>query len=164
MSLSENRVNRGVDMVNYTPAIVGKINDTEINTESLIKDHMSNAFITLDEHMPITEATSSLLKMNLSGAPVVNSSSELIGFLSEKDCLKCVLETKYYNQTPTTVGQFMSKKLITLSPNDSLLHVVELFLKNNFQMYTVVDDHRVVGIVSRKMILNSVTNLRQTKW
>jgi CBS domain-containing protein len=151
-------------MVNYTPAVVGHLKDVEINTESLIRDHMSNAYISLDEDTLINEASSSLLKMNLTGAPVVSKTGALVGFLSEKDCLKFVLDSKYYNHTPSTVGHFMSTKVMTLAPDDTLLHAVELFMKYNFQMYPVVDDHRVIGIVSRKMVLEAVTGLSQTKW
>lgn len=164
MVLVQDIENKEKRMVNYTPAVVGRIIKEEINTESTVGDFMSKAFITLEKELTINEATSSLLKMNLTGAPVVNENGELAGFLSEKDCLKYVLDSKYYNHTPETVSHFMSTRVMTLSPEDSLIHVVELFLKNNYQMYPVVDDHRVVGVISRRMILDAVVNLSQTNW
>ncbi len=151
-------------MVNYTPAVVGRINKSEVDTDAKVKEHMSKAFISLKKDLTIAEASTALLKMNLTGAPVVGDQGELLGFLSEKDCLKFSLDSKYYNHTPSKVENFMSKKVMTLSPEDSLLHVVELFLKNNFQIYPVVDDHRVVAVISRRMILEAVTKMKQTSW
>ena len=151
-------------MVNFTPAVVGRINKEELGTEGIVRGFMSKAFITLDINLSVQEASLALLKMRFTGAPVVSSSGELVGFLSEKDCLKFVLDSKYYNHTPETVGHFMSSKVMTISPEDTLIHVVELFLKNNFQMYPVVDNHRVVGVISRQMILETVVNLSQTSW
>ncbi|WP_164848212.1 CBS domain-containing protein [Halobacteriovorax sp. HLS] len=151
-------------MVNFTPAVVGRLNKSEINSKESIRDHMSKAFITLSKDITISEASTSLLKMNLTGAPVVGDKGELIGFLSEKDCLKFSLDSKYYNHTPSSVEHFMSRTVMTISPSDTLLHVVELFLKNNFQIYPVVEEQRVVGVVSRKMILEAVTKMKQTSW
>jgi predicted transcriptional regulator len=151
-------------MVNYTPAVVGKMNEVNEVADVTIREHMSGAFISLTGDMTILEATKSLLKLNLTGAPVVDEKGFLIGFLSERDCIKFNLDCKYYNHAPSNVSHYMSKKLLSLSPEDSLMHVVELFLKNNFQMYPVVEDHKVIGIVSRRMILSAVLNLQETSW
>lgn len=152
-------------MVNYTPAVVGKSEGTlgpSIGTR--ISEFMSKGNKSISNNSTILEASELLIKYELTGAPVVNEHGTMIGFLSEKDCLKYVLDSKYYNHAPSSVTHYMSTQVMTIAPEDSLTQVVELFLRNNFQVYPVVEEGRVVGTVSRRVILKAVSELNESSW
>ncbi len=152
-------------MVNYTPAVMGKEEYKDsVSSGTKVREYMVENFETISENQTILEATEMLLRLNLTGAPVVDKHGGMIGFLSEKDCLKFVLDSKYYNHAPSTVTHYMSTQVMSISPNDSLTSVVELFLRNNFQIYPVVEEGRVIGTVSRQKILKSISDLDETSW
>ena len=45
----------------------------------------------------IEDVIQSLIKNKISGGPVVNDKNELVGMISEGDCLKQISESRYYN-------------------------------------------------------------------
>lgn len=49
----------------------------------------------------------------------------------------------------TTVAQIMSTPVITVGPNDTMSEVQDIFRKNNIHHIPVVDDGKVVGIISK---------------
>lgn len=52
------------------------------------------------------------------------------------------------NKQTTTVGQIMTTPVITVAPNDTMDKVQAIFRKNNIHHLPVVDDGRVVGMIS----------------
>ena len=78
-----------------------------------VADYMSTRLITFKPEQSIYEAVDMLLKHRISGGPVVNENNELIGVISEGDCLKEVVKGKYNNMMilPTTIFFFNSKFL-----------------------------------------------------
>ncbi len=49
----------------------------------------------------------------------------------------------------TTVAQIMSTPVITVGPNDTMSEVQDIFRKNNIHHIPVMDDGKVVGIISK---------------
>ena len=72
-----------------------------------VRDIMYKVFTSFEEETDILEAARILLEKKISGAPVINSKREAIGFLSEKDCLKFTMDLKYYNSEPGKVRDYM---------------------------------------------------------
>ncbi|OUR95352.1 hypothetical protein A9Q84_16070 [Halobacteriovorax marinus] len=151
-------------MVNYTPEFVKVTSDIDKSSNLEISEIMLGNFICIQEDTSISEATKILLKNNFTGAPVVDKENKLIGFLSERECLKYNFDMQYYNECPLTVNHHMSTGIITLDPHDKFFHVVELFFKHHYHMYPVLEDQRVIGIVTRQLILKKLFELNQTTW
>ncbi|EQC52219.1 CBS domain-containing protein [Bacteriovorax sp. DB6_IX] len=152
-------------MVNYTHHLVKPESDLEMQSNKTAEDIILKSALTLKEDMSIVEACDLLANHGLSGAPVTTSTGKLIGFLSEKDCLKYLLDMKYYNNEGGIVGDFMSRTLMTIHKNETLLYITELFMKNHFQMYPVVDEDGIfLGVVTRKRLFNELNRLNQTSW
>ena len=49
----------------------------------------------------------------------------------------------------TKVGQVMTTRLVTLGPNDTMNKTQEIFRKNNIHHIPIVQDKKVVGIISK---------------
>ena len=63
----------------------------------IVKSFMTRHVITVRDDQNIYEALKTLLKHKMSGAPVVNADGELVGMLSEKDCLKMFVRGAFEN-------------------------------------------------------------------
>lgn len=128
-----------------------------------VKDYMAASLITFTPDMDVMEAISQLLEKGISGAPVVDKLGEIVGILSEKDCLRVALQAGY-NQAPGgRVSEFMSPKVVTVDADTSLLDVAKMFLESPFKRYPVVDDgNRLVGQVSRADILKAIDAIMKT--
>ena len=90
-------------MVNYTPKVLGIRKEPEAQ-DVLVRDIMQRAFVSFSEDMDVIEASKMLVKHRITGAPVLNERRELLGFLSEKDCLHFTMDCKYHNNAPGTVS------------------------------------------------------------
>ena len=141
-------------MVNYTPETRGMKKDPS-TTDVLAKDIMQKSFIHLQESLVTAEAAKLLLDYKLPGAPVVNESGQLVGFLSEKDCLHRVIKSRYLNTPSIPISEYMSTELVTVSPEDNLFYVVELFTRHPYHCYPVVENNRCVGLIYRHNCLKA---------
>jgi len=148
-------------MVNYTPETRGTKKDPA-TTNVLAKDIMLKSFIHLKESLVTAEAAQILLDYNLPGAPVVNENSELVGFISEKDCLLRIIKSRYLNTPSIPISEYMSTELVTISPEDNLFFVVELFTKHPYHCYPVVENNKCVGLIYRHHCLAAtIANYRR---
>ena len=84
-----------------------------MNLNYSIKEFMAKQLITFQPDTPIETAMESFLENKISGAPVLDNQGNLVGVLSEKDCMKTLFESSYYNN----LGGFV-KEL-------SLIHISE---------------------------------------
>lgn len=125
----------------------------------LVKDYMVADHLAFSPEMDVLQAIQALLDHRLSGAPVVDSTGKLLGFLSEKDALKVAMNASYYEEPAGPVRQYMTVNAITLDADASLADAVELFVKNPYRCYPVVSDGRVQGQLSRREALIALQKL-----
>lgn len=127
-----------------------------------ISEFMTTKVMTFSPDMTIYEATTVLAKNKFSGAPVVNKDNELIGMLSEKDCLKTVVDS-YYNQRPSTsltVKDYMSANVISVGEEKTVIEVAYMFVHSNFKRFPVVKGNKLVGQISRSDVLKLISELK----
>ena len=92
-------------------------------TKLLVSDYMTRNLITFKENESIEDVIDSLIKNKISGGPVVNDKNELVGVISEGDCIKQISESRYYNlpiDKNNTVGKSMVKQVETIDGNMNL--------------------------------------------
>ena len=61
---------------------------------------------------------------------------------------------------PGNVEDFMTEEVVSFQSNDSLIDIAESFIKNNFRRVPIVEDDKLVGIISRKDIIEYILKLR----
>ncbi|MFK7794236.1 MAG: CBS domain-containing protein [Gammaproteobacteria bacterium] len=121
-----------------------------------VKDYMSASLVTFTPEMDVMNAIDILVKNRISGAPVVDEHGNLIGLLSEKDCMKVAVQAGYYEQLGGRVEDYMTKQVITVEAEGSVLEVAKLFMEKGPRRYPVVEDNRLVGQISRRDVLRSL--------
>ena len=120
---------------------------------------MATKLITFSPETLIGSAIQSFLENKISGAPVVDEKGNLVGMLSEKDCLWTLLESSYYNNLSGYVKDYMSTELTTINLYDSLSEVAQKFLDLRFRRFPVLQNGKLVGQISRRDVLKAVSNL-----
>jgi len=125
--------------------------------------------------------TAKILKKNeISGAPVVNEDGDLVGVVSEKDIFKALypshaefydspgiwidldaLEKSTIDAVDKSVQDFMTKEVVTVNSNTSLMQVGSMMMVRGIHRIIVVtQDNRIEGIVTRRDIYHLILNKR----
>lgn len=127
-----------------------------MNPRPRIKTYMSRQLVTLTPDMEINRAMHLLIDNHISGAPVLDAAGNLIGMLSQKDCLKAALHASYYREWGDTVADYMSRDLQTLDAELDLVEAAEAFLASCFRRFPVMSEGRLVGQISRSDLLKAL--------
>ena len=151
-------------MINFTPKFI-KENKKKIIHETA-SDYMITNVITFKADQEITDVTETIIKRKISGAPVVNNEGEIIGIITEKDCLRVIYDEKYHNLFPNQgkVTNYMSKKVVTVDYNIKINELASLFMKSNFRRYPVLKNGKMVGVISRRDVLKACKKIKKTSW
>ena len=104
----------------------------------VVKNYMITRLITLTRDMDVYFAIGLLLKNRISGAPVIVDDNNLVGILSEKDCLRIFANGSFYDMPGGPVSKFMTDVVSTVKPNSDLFSVADVFLQHNFRRMPVV--------------------------
>jgi CBS domain-containing protein len=123
------------------------------------KDIMTKNVISVKKETPIFEALEILAMNNITGIPVVRQDMILVGVLSEKDALRLV-----YAQEDTdekTVDDFMTQPAIHFDENENFLDICDCLVTNHFRRVPVTSQGKLVGIISRRDIINYILNQRR---
>ncbi len=125
--------------------------------ESLkVEQYMNHYPITFTPDMSVEEASLRFLKTKQIGGPVVDEHHKLIGFVSEGDVLKKMLDTIYYNEHIADVVDIMRKDTLSVKPYDSIVELAQAMLTNKPKVYPVVDDDGcLLGTICRNEVLQA---------
>lgn len=123
-----------------------------------IQDHMDHRPVFLKGSETVVEAVERLLQSKRTGAPVVDEEKQVIGFISEQDCITSMLSSSYHSGEPSVlVSEIMRVDVLTRKPYDSVLQVAEDMTNNKPKVYPVVDDDNVlVGTINRTDIIRAL--------
>ncbi|VAX40945.1 CBS domain protein [hydrothermal vent metagenome] len=125
----------------------------------LARDIMATKLVTLTPQMDVFEAISILVKKRISGAPVVDEHGEFIGIFSEKCCMGVLLDSAYRRLPTTQLFAFMSSDVRTVSEEDDLLSIAQIFLTTNYRRLPVLQGKKLVGQISRRDVLTAAHKL-----
>ena len=122
-----------------------------------VRDYMTTQVLSVGSDTDIMRAIRLFVDYDLSGMPVVDAFGTLVGMLTERDCIKVALNAGYHDEFAGTVADFMTPKVETLLPEDSLMDVAAYFAGSPHRRCPVVDEGRLVGMISRRDILRALT-------
>ncbi len=138
---------------------------------------MERNVITVSPDTSYQDIARLLYNQNISGVPVVDEKGEVLGVVSEKDIFRVLYpsylnlyedgtngsaeyleqrETEALEKKNLPASSFMTKNVIKLHPDDPIMKAGALMLAKNISRFPVVEDGKVVGIISRKMIYRGI--------
>ncbi len=126
-----------------------------------VKDYMAANLVTFTPDMDILDAINELVDKKISGASVVDQHGNLVGILSERDCMKIALNACYHEELGGKVSEYMTSDVKTVQADMSIVDLAELFYNSPLRRYAVFDEeNRLVGQISRRDVLRAL----QTIW
>jgi predicted transcriptional regulator len=132
----------------------------------LVADYMTKNLITFYPEQSILEVMRILIRKKISGGPVVDQFSRLVGMFSEADCLKNLSESKYFNQPffDRQVKESMTSKVDTIRSDETIFDAAMLFHKTNRRRLPVLEKGRLIGQISRQDVVKAALLLRSQSW
>ena len=131
-----------------------------------VADYMTRKLISFRPDQSVMEVMSILIKKKISGGPVVNSKDELVGIISEGDCIKQISESRYYNQPleDVKVEAHMAKNVETLDGNMNVFDAAKKFLESKHRRFPIVENGKLIGQISQKDVLKAALALKGQTW
>ncbi len=121
------------------------------------KEVMNTNVIGVRKNEDIYEAIRTLVLNNITGLPVTDENGMLAGVITEKDVLSLLYNME---DRPGTVEDFMTRSVVCFDQEDDLTHVAETLRTNNFRRVPILDNGRLVGIISRRDIIKHMRDLQ----
>lgn len=126
-----------------------------------VADCMACHPLTFRAETDLLLAIEQLLTHRISAAAVIDEHGHLLGVLSDGDCLRAILAATYHDSAAGTVANYMTTKVDTVTPQASLSEIAGLFLNNSRHCLPVLENSRLVGLVSRHDALRGLKAFAQ---
>jgi CBS domain-containing protein len=111
----------------------------------------------------VMDAMQVIIDNKISGVCVVDAEGNLVGILSELDCLRAVLGAIYNDTGIGLVRDHMaSDNLVVAHPNEDIVDVAQDMLLKNKRRRPVVEDGKLIGQITCRQLLTAVRKFRST--
>lgn len=125
----------------------------------LVKDYMARTLVTFKPDMNVLDAVHELVRSRIAGAPVVDDEGNLIGMLSELDCMKVALNAGYHSHWGGPVSDYMTVNTKTVDAEMSIIDLAQVFVESKFRRFPVMQDNRLIGQISRRDVLRALAQI-----
>jgi CBS domain-containing protein len=154
-----------------------------------VKEIMSTNVITLKSTDTIKDSVKVLVHNNISGAPVVDQNGKVIGILSETDIIGALktqtkelamifpsshalgmtfeeritrreVQDAFRDVGNKPIMEVMSRNPITTTIDALVEDVAPIMIKSNINRVPVIENDKLVGIVTRRDIINGLIKIK----
>jgi CBS domain-containing protein/ribosomal protein S27AE len=108
---------------------------------------MTRDVIVILDEATVEDAARALARNRISGVPVVNDAGALVGLVTEHDLIA---------KAGRVVADIMTRGVISVTPDTEVEQVQHLLTNQRIRRVPVVDNNRVVGIVSRSDLVRQI--------
>jgi CBS domain-containing protein len=113
----------------------------------IAKQIMTRDVITVNPRLPVKTLAQLLIKNQISGAPVADEKGKIVGVVSEADILA---------KKGKVVKAIMQGKVISVGEETPVEKMAQLMTTHRIKRLPVMNNGRLVGIVSRADIVNAI--------
>ena len=116
------------------------------------KHIMSKKILTVTEGANIRHVMKLLSENRVTGLPVVSEDMSLLGIVTEKDILEVLL---YGNDIKSkTARDLMATDIVSFEEDEDLMTIFRTLVEGNFRRVPILSDGKLAGIISRRDIIN----------
>jgi CBS domain-containing protein len=131
---------------------------------------MSSPALVVDESMPLPDVRQRLTQQHIRRLPVVNAAGQLVGIVTEGDVNRVsdshITDVRdyslYYRVADLPIGEIMTRTVVTVTPDTSIMEVARLLLYHRIGGVPVVEDGRVIGMITESDLFRLIV-VRQTE-
>jgi CBS domain-containing protein len=144
-------------------------------------DVMISNVITVGPDAQLQDVAETLLTNRISAMPVVTANGKLVGIVSEGDLVhraeagtgrhrswwlslfadKQTLAHEFVKEHSRKVTDVMTRNVVTAAPEAQLSAIANLLEKNRIKRVPIIEDGKLVGIVSRANLLQALATLHE---
>ena len=143
----------------------------------LVKEIMTTDLHTLTSDNTVKEAANLMLDKNISIIPVIDSDHKLLGVVTQSDFIgkkvevphaimgiKQIFGETFHSKNVEDVfaavrdkklGDVMTTNLKTVTPEETLNHVLNVLINNDLKRIPVVEGDKLVGVITRRDIMKA---------
>lgn len=122
-----------------------------------INSILNQDFYTIHANDSIDKALDFMNKSGINGMPVVDDNNNLVGMVVKADIYRFMVHPGHYVSCP--VEWVMSKSVIVAQSYEDLLTVARRLRKNNIIAMPVVENDKIIGIISIEDLLDYFLNI-----
>ena len=127
-----------------------------------LRDYILSHPLKVKADANILEAMQAIIDNKVSGLCVVDDAENLVGILSELDCLRALLSATYNKTGLGEVRQYMaSDNLVVAHPDEDIVDVAQDMLAKNKRRRPVVENGKLIGQITCRQLLTAVRDFRQ---
>jgi CBS domain-containing protein len=116
-----------------------------MNVRDLLQAN-NREIVTISSENTVSEAMKKIIENKIGALPVIDG-GELQGIISERDMFRAVFD-KREDGMNLKVNDVMTKNIVIGFLNDDVENVLALMTNNRFRHLPIMDDKKLVGIVS----------------
>ncbi|HEX5628425.1 MAG TPA: CBS domain-containing protein [Usitatibacteraceae bacterium] len=124
------------------------------NVTDLLKAKPARAMITVKPEDTVLDAIKVLAREDIGAAAVIED-GKLVGIFSERDYTRKVILLGRHSES-TRIEEIMTRNVICVNPRTKTRDCMALMSEKNIRHLPVVDDGRVVGMVSIRDIVTDI--------
>ena len=125
-----------------------------------VGDVMTRQVVTMSPHHAFSDAITLMAKHSFRHFLVVDAANRLVGVVSDRDILRMLARTTQLHTT--SVSQFMSQDVITVTPEMKLSHAAGKMLSKRINCLPVVDESKILcGIITSTDLLKTYRAMQE---
>lgn len=127
-----------------------------------LRDYLIPNPATVQPDDSVLVAMKVIIDNKISGVCVVDSQHNLVGILSELDCLEASLGSLYNDGDVGLVRDHMAaSNLIVAHPEEDIIDVAQDMLAKNKRRRPVVENGKLIGQVTCRQLLKAITRFQR---
>ena len=146
-----------------------------VDKELMVKDVMRHNVATVTPDDTLKEVANEMFRNRLSALAVIDSNNKLVGVINDRDLIKAALpdykslisnlnysldvepfEELLKREDKIKVSQLFRDQFETTTPETRIIEVAAMMIFKDIRRVFVVRDHRLVGVLLRKDIVNMI--------
>jgi CBS domain-containing protein len=127
------------------------IHNREIEREVSVAEVMNKTVITMDINTDIPAIAREMVKHDV-GSVIITENEKAMGIITERDLVKGIV-TEDRKPGKVNASKILSTPLVTVEPETSVVKASEIMLKANIKRLPVLENGKIIGVVSNTDIL-----------
>lgn len=144
---------RDMTLVEAEEALLRQLH-SHVQPLRLAKDLMSSPVISLEPEISISQANRLLTRYSITVLPVLEKDGALAGIISRRVVEKAI----YHGLGNCPVSDYMSTDFVCLPKSATLAEIQGLIIENRQRFIPVVEENKVVGVITRTDLLGVLVN------